>query len=127
MFLQILFLLGCHQEGDTTDSDFLHLFKSQQSDIQVSGSGKVIRILPDDLKGSRHQRFIIQAQPSLTLLIVHNIDIAPRINGIKTGDQITFAGEYIWNDKGGLIHWTHRDPNGRHPHGWIIHQAQKYW
>jgi len=35
-------------------------YQNQQSDIQVNGSGTVIRILPDDTKGSQHQRFLVK-------------------------------------------------------------------
>ena len=102
------------------------LFKNHQSHIQVNGKGTVIKILPDDLKGSKHQRFIIRYSPSLTLLIVHNIDISPRLNNIKIGDEVEFFGEYIWNKKGGLIHWTHRDPNKKHIDGYLKFKGKKY-
>lgn len=35
-------------------------YKSKKSDIQVQGSGTVIRILKDDNQGSRHQKFILK-------------------------------------------------------------------
>ncbi|HCO00426.1 MAG TPA: DNA-binding protein, partial [Methylophaga sp.] len=89
-------------------------------------SGTVTRLLSDDNDGSRHQRFIIELASGQTLLIVHNIDLAPRIDDIREGDEVRVYGEYIWNDKGGLIHWTHHDPANRHPHGWIRHQDRLY-
>lgn len=101
-------------------------FASRTSDIQVEGEGTVIRLLPDDLNGSRHQRFIIQLASEQTLLISHNIDIAPRIEGLELGDKVRFNGEYEWNDKGGVIHWTHRDPKGRHIAGWIKHNGKTF-
>jgi len=96
------------------------------SDLQVEGEGTVIAILPDDTRGSRHQRFIIEMSSGHTLLIVHNIDLAQRINTLTKGDSVEFYGEYEWNEKGGLVHWTHHDPDGRHADGWIVHNSVKY-
>lgn len=101
-------------------------FASRASDVQVEGEGKVIRVLADDLDGSRHQRFIVQLASGQTLLITHNIDIGPRISGLKAGDSVSFNGEYVWNEKGGIIHWTHHDPQGRHVAGWVIHDGKTY-
>lgn len=96
------------------------------ANAQVTESGTVIRILSDDSKGSRHQRFIVQLGSGQTLLIAHNIDLASRIEGLRTGDAVSFCGEYEPNAKGGVIHWTHRDPAGRHPAGWIQHNGRTY-
>ena len=97
-----------------------------RSGQQVQGSGRVIRILSDDNEGSRHQRFIIELATGRTLLVAHNIDLAPRVASLVTGDTIAFNGEYEWNDRGGVIHWTHHDPRGRHEAGWIRHNGRKY-
>jgi hypothetical protein len=101
-------------------------YYNQLSDIQVSGSGKVSRILDDDNKGSRHQRFILLLSSDQTLLVAHNIDLAPKINTLKKGDVVYFFGEYEWNSKGGVVHWTHHDPSGQHVGGWLKHNGQKY-
>jgi Protein of unknown function (DUF3465) len=101
-------------------------FASGASDIHVEGEGTVIRLLSDDLDGSRHQRFIVELASGQTLLITHNIDIAPRIDGLKVGDSVRFNGEYVWNEKGGVIHWTHQDPQGKHVAGWVKHNGKTY-
>ena len=101
-------------------------YQNQLSDIQVSGSGNVSRILSDDNKGSRHQRFILRLSSGQTLLVAHNIDLAPRLNTLENGDEVQFFGEYEWNSKGGVIHWTHHDPGGRHIGGWLKHNGRKY-
>ncbi|MCX4187253.1 DUF3465 domain-containing protein [Methylophaga sp. OBS4] len=111
---------------NNTTSEIVDLFQAKRSDIQVEVSGRVIQLLPDDNDGSRHQRFIIELTAGHTLLIAHNIDLAPRIDTLKVGDEVSIFGEYEWNNKGGVVHWTHHDPDNRHPHGWIRHQDQLY-
>ena len=93
---------------------------------QVSGIGKVTRVLADDNDGSRHQRFILEMNSGRTLLIAHNIDLAPRISSLRTGDTVSFYGEYETNAQGGVIHWTHHDPQGRHVAGWLEHDGRRY-
>lgn len=92
----------------------------------VEGKGSVVKILSDDNNGSRHQRFILRLDSGRTVLVAHNIDLAPRIEVINEGDTIVFKGEFINNDKGGVIHWTHRDPEGRHESGWLKRNGMVY-
>jgi Protein of unknown function (DUF3465) len=96
------------------------------SDVQVEGEGLVERILDDDNDGSRHQKFIVRLASDLTVLIVHNIDLAPRVDNLKKGDSIRFYGEYVWSSQGGKVHWTHHDPQGRHVAGWVKHNGRTY-
>jgi hypothetical protein len=99
-------------------------FRDQRSGVQLTGEGVVARILPDDNDGHRHQRFVLNLPSGQTLLIAHNIDIAPRLATLKVGDSVAFKGVYEWNAKGGTVHWTHRDPNGKRPGGWLQHGGQ---
>ncbi len=93
---------------------------------QIRGSGSVVRVLSDDNDGSRHQRFILRLASGQTLLVAHNIDLAPRIDGIAVNDVVEFYGEYEWNSQGGVVHWTHHDPNGRHTNGWLRSKGRSY-
>ena len=111
---------------DSAGDAIAEAYAGQQSDVQVQGAGTVSRLLDDDNDGSRHQRFIVQLASGQTVLISHNIDLAPRIDALRVGDQVAFNGEYEWNDRGGVIHWTHHDPQGRHEAGWVRHQGQTY-
>lgn len=109
-----------------TDQVLATAFDNRQSDIQVRASGRVTRVLPDDNDGSRHQRFIVQLASGQTVLVAHNIDLASRVASLKAGDLVEFNGEYEWNERGGVIHWTHRDPQHSHADGWVKHNGQTY-
>ena len=95
-------------------------------DVRVDGAGVVVGVLPDDNAGERHQRFIVRLPSGETVLITHNIDVAPRVEGLRVSDRVEFEGEYVWNDKGGLVHWTHHDPAGRHRAGFVLVRGHKY-
>ena len=109
-----------------SDDIFSSAFESNRSNFVAEGRGTVIRILADDNDGSRHQRFILRLGSGQTLLVAHNIDLAPRIDTLSVGDEVSFKGEYEWSDKGGTIHWTHHDPAGRHEAGWLRHDGVDY-
>lgn len=109
-----------------TDSVLARAFENHLNGVQVQGQGRVTKILADDLQGIRHQRFIVQVGPEQTILIAHNIDIAPRIPSIHEGDTVEFKGEYAWNPKGGVVHWTHHDPSGRHLAGWLKYNGRLF-
>lgn len=100
--------------------------ENRLSDVQLEATATVVKVLADDNDGSRHQRFLIRAGSGQTVLVAHNIDLAPRVAGLAAGDQVTIYGEYEWNAKGGVIHWTHHDPAGRHVGGWIRHEGKTY-
>jgi len=108
------------------DGQIERAFKNRTSNVQVEGEGVVTRILADDLAGSRHQRFIVRLASGQTVLIAHNIDVAPRIDRLQKGDSVRFYGQYVWNEKGGMVHWTHHDPEGKRAAGWLKHKGRTY-
>jgi hypothetical protein len=114
------------REGDAGISEIAELYRVRRSGIVVESAGVVEKLLPDDLAGSRHQRFILRLASNQTILVSHNIDLAPRIDSLRIGDEVRFRGQYEWNQRGGLIHWTHRDPAGRRVGGWLRHEDRIY-
>lgn len=100
-------------------------FAEHRSGFMTEASGTVEKILPDDREGSRHQRFVVRLESDHSVLIAHNIDLAERVP-IKRGERVRFRGQYEWNDLGGVVHWTHRDPEGRHDEGWIEYRDERY-
>ena len=110
----------------TGDAALARAYDQRESNIEVEGEGTVAKVLRDDTDGSRHQRFILRLDSKQTLLVAHNIDLSRRIEGLKAGDLVAFRGEYEWNAAGGVLHWTHADPSGRHPAGWLRHEGTTY-
>lgn len=102
-----------------------HRYSIEDDSTIITDNGFVTRIYADDLEGYRHQRFIVRLRTNQTLLIVHNIDLVERVP-VLIDDYIGFRGEYEYNEKGGLVHWTHHDPVGEHEPGWIRHAGVVY-
>lgn len=121
-----LLLIACQASSGEHSELLQKAYEERLSDIQVEGCGVVTKLLSDDLKGSRHQRFILRLAHGQTLLVAHNIDLAPRIDSLQKSDELCFSGEYEWNTKGGVLHWTHHAPTGRHAAGWLEHKGKRY-
>ena len=123
-------LAGVTAQNQETPLDFVEIlqeaYDNKLSDIQVQGEGVVTRLLSDDLEGDRHQRFILRVREKQTVLIAHNIDIAARFPNLNINDTVEFYGEYEWNVEGGVVHWTHHDPDGYHLDGWIKYSGNTY-
>lgn len=88
--------------------------------------GVIRRLLPDDRDGSPHQRFIIVTEAGQSLLVAHNLDLAPRLDGLSVGERVRVYGEYEWNPQGGVMHWTYDDPRGVHPAGYVEWRGRRY-
>ena len=111
---------------DAANNPVSQAYLNQRSDVIVEFEGTVTRILPDDNEGSRHQKFIVAMPDGHTVLISHNIDLAPRIDDIAIGQAVKVNGEFEYNPRGGVVHWTHHDPAGQHPGGWIEYGGKRY-
>jgi len=91
----------------------------------VDVSGRVSRVLADDSQGSRHQRFLVDLPTGQRVLVAYNLNLAPRVP-VAVGDEVELKGEFVANAKGGVIHWTHRDPQGRHVGGFVMLHGHRY-
>ncbi len=92
----------------------------------VEVSGRVHRLLADDDDdGEAHQRFVIHAAGGQTLLVAHNLELAGRVP-LGLADRVRVRGLYVYNDSGGVVHFTHRDPHGREAGGWVEFRGKRY-
>jgi hypothetical protein len=124
-------LAGCELDrapaeaaAQAPDDSLARAIAARAHEVPVTGSGVVVKLLRDDREGSPHQRILLRVAGGGTVLIAHNLDLAARVTPLAEGDRLEFAGDYVWNEKGGVVHWTHPDPQGRHRAGWIRRAAQ---
>ncbi|MEE9405335.1 MAG: DUF3465 domain-containing protein [Algisphaera sp.] len=111
---------------DESTSPIGRLHAQGRSDQVITDGGIIVKCLPDDNEGSRHQRLLVEVdRTDITIKIAHNIDLAPRIQ-CREGDRVKFKGEYEYNDLGGAVHWTHHDPKKWHEGGWVEVNGQRY-
>ena len=104
----------------------IEAFGAHRNLPMVQGSGIVKKVLKDDTKGSKHQKILLKVSDNITILIAHNIDLAPRVADVKAGDAVAYKGEYIYTPKGGTVHWTHKDPRNHHEAGYLKHNGNTY-
>lgn len=102
-----------------------HSYGRADTGTWIEATGFVRRLLPDDDNGQRHQRFVLDLGTGQTVLIAHNIELSERIP-LGLGDRVRFRGVYEWNEQGGLVHWTHRDPMGVEDGGYVRYRKREY-
>lgn len=74
---------------------------------------------------AEHEAFEVATRAG-SLEIVDNVAIAPRVP-VSPGDRIEVRGELVHDPgRGAIVHWTHRDPAGKHPDGFIQFRGQTY-
>ncbi|MBI4534546.1 MAG: DUF3465 domain-containing protein [Candidatus Melainabacteria bacterium] len=106
-------------------TDVLAAQKLHLKRVHLTVEAPVLKLLSDDTVGIPHQRFLLQLTNGTTVLVAHDTQMAPRVP-VRAGDIVTIHGEYIWNEKGGVIHWTHHSNSTHHEPGWIEFNGQRY-
>lgn len=123
--LATLLLAGCAggASGNAGNGALYDAWRTQHSYVQVTADGSVARVLGIRAGPSgMHEGFLLHlrgaAGRGLTVRVEDNVDITGRIP-LRPGDDVVVKGEYIYDPRGGLIHYTHHDPRGRHPAGYV--------
>lgn len=102
---------------------FEQAFEDRSQKVILSVSGRVIKTL-EEPSGSKYQKFLVDID-GRTVLVAHNLEMG-RMIPVEPNYEIVIKGEYIWTEKGGVIHWTHRDPRKEHPDGFIYYNKRLY-
>lgn len=128
----LLALAACSaaKQDDATASNSVVCAASQneQSHVEVDAAGTVARILGvQSGRSSAHEGFLLRVACAAPVVI--RVEANTSFTGtfaLRTGQAVRVRGEYETDPRGGVIHWTHRDPRGRHPDGFIEVNGTRY-
>lgn len=132
----VLVLCACApaQQRDTTaaapgnNGAICQAFDAQQSHVEVVADGTVTRDL--GLRAGRsgtHEGYLLRLNNdcALVLKVETNVDLTGPVR-LRAGDRALVKGEYEWTRLGGVVHWTHHDPSGRHEGGYVKVEGRTY-
>jgi hypothetical protein len=123
---------GANQSGPVVNDLAIVNAANGRRDVDwVEGTGMIVvkDDIPDDRKGSPHQSFIVRLSNGSTMIAVYNLGMedqlstspnhfCPRIP-IRNGDVVTMGGQFLWTDRGAMLHWLHFDPKQNRPDGYV--------
>jgi hypothetical protein len=117
-------LVACAPTTDDSSNGAVYeAWREERSRVEVTAHGAVARILGERGGPSGpHLGLLLHLSGGegrgLTVRVEDNLDLTGPI-ALREGEAITVRGEYIYDPRGGLIHYTHRDPRGRHEAGYV--------
>lgn len=117
-----LLLAGCHGTPEQPDNALVcRTYASQGSRQEVLARGTIAGMLGEAQgRSGVHEGYMVQLDGRCDLLvrIETNVGITGPIP-LHRGEPVIIKGEYEYTATGGVIHWTHHDPSGRHVNGYV--------
>ena len=116
--------------GATTPDDaaLCSAFRDARSHVEVVADGHVTAVLGVAAgRVSPHEGFLMRVGSGCDVVVRvdANTDFT-REFPLSRGEAVVVKGEYEYYSRGGVIHWTHRDPRGRHEGGYIEIDGRRY-
>ena len=117
--------------GVTSDNGAVYdAWRAGRSHIEVIANGSVARMLGTHRgRSGNHEGFLLHLSGSagrgLTVRVEDNVDLTGPIP-LSEGQDVVVRGEYIFDERGGIVHYTHRDPRGRHISGYVLVDGKFY-
>ncbi len=116
-------LAACAAPAPESPNDAMvcRAYAARQSNVEVVSEGNVTRLLGTRAgRRSPHQGFLMRLTSGCVLIV--RVEANTDFTGsfpLRTGDLVDVKGVYEFYPIGGVIHWTHRDPRGIHPGGYV--------
>jgi hypothetical protein len=101
---------------------------------EVTVTGKISKVLPDDTKGLPHQQFLVELPNGKNIFVANDTTYGTAVPDLAVGQPITIKGEWIPQpgskagvETQGVLHWTHKgDGPGLHQGGYIDYGGNRY-
>lgn len=101
------------------DAQLVAAVNARKSVNYAEGSNmQVVKLLPDDTVGLKHQKWIVRLSSGQLMQAVYNLDLCERVP-LKVGDVVSMGGQFVWTNQGGLLHWLHFDPRKLRKDGYV--------
>ncbi len=129
----VALLAGCRSPGageGAGNGIVYDAWRAGRSHVEVTAIGSVARMLGTRVGPSgAHEGFLLHLNGSaghgLTVRVEDNVDITGPIP-LAEGKAVEVKGEYIFDSRGGIVHYTHRDRRGRHVAGYVLVDTKLY-
>jgi hypothetical protein len=128
-WLTALLLAACAVPAQSADNGAVcSAYQAGRSRVEVVAGGTVTRVFGTRAgRTSPHEGFLMRLNSgcSVEIRVEANTDFTGEFP-LRNGDAVIVKGEYEYYARGGVIHWTHRDPRGRHEGGFIQTAGKTY-
>jgi hypothetical protein len=125
----VIAVAGCAGQPEKPDNAFVcQSFSSQASKQEVLAEGRIAYVLgTSNGPSGEHEGFLLKLSGDCDLLVrvETNVDITGPVP-LRAGETVTVKGEYEFEPTGGVVHWTHHDPAGRHIGGYVLAAGKLY-
>ncbi|MBV8725766.1 MAG: DUF3465 domain-containing protein [Candidatus Eremiobacteraeota bacterium] len=124
----LLWMTACAAAQTPDDAAVCQAYASARSHVEVVADGTVTRVLGVAAgRVSPHEGFLLRLRSGCHAIVrvEANTDFTGEF-ALAPGQSVTVKGEYEYYPRGGVVHWTHRDPRGRHEGGFIETGGRRY-
>jgi hypothetical protein len=120
---------ACAGSQAPDDAAVCAAFSAQRSGVEVVARGRVTRVLGVQAgRSSPHEGFLLRLDSGCALVV--RVEVNTDFTGtipLSIGSVVLVEGDYEYYSRGGVIHWTHRDPRGRHENGYVDVNGTMYY
>ncbi|HMF27656.1 MAG TPA: DUF3465 domain-containing protein [Candidatus Cybelea sp.] len=114
-------LPACAATEPPDDPALCAAYYAGRSHVEVVADGTVTRTLGvQQGRVSPHEGFLMRLGSGCSVIV--RVEVNTDFTGsipMERGQHVLVKGEYEYYPLGGVIHWTHRDPRGRHAGGYV--------